>query len=265
MQTFFGEILVDPTLAKQLPLDEAKVLSIVCQLSAQLRMITHTFAIPHTSSRLGWIVNPSPKIVFHEPLLVSQKIIKILKKQIKSGLLLEHLDPFAVLPNASEIVRQYGVKWHMVELGDARLQPDDWGLLGRQEYWDSIPGVSDGLPKVTLASYVEHVKNHFDWAKEYKMLDHVPEHLIEASHLISTLTGFVPDSKDWVAAVSMLLATANGSMQTLREGLEKGNEMRKSVPFAGVRSFQGAVREVAAQKRVTVNGGMVGNKQRIVV
>lgn len=262
MKSFIAKVGLDTNLGKKLTLDENKVLSTICYLSSHLRLICGVFNVPHPSSKIGWIIEPAPKINSLQPSLPIKEIEKIIVKFIKQKYLLSSDDPFAVLPNADQIIETFDVKMNAVEITSDSLICDEWSKLSSDEYWKAIPGVSDGLPKMSLTKFVEAVQSQSDWAKQYPQLANAPPVVLDASFLVFQKTGFIPESNDWLAAVTMLLRMANNDMKTLSEGLDKGQEMRKTVSMTSVRSFQGAVREVAASKRIVT--GTTSNKQRIV-
>lgn len=237
--------------------DEAMVLSGVCELSSQLRTFTALFNIAHVPSRMGWIVDPIPKLQQTFPKLTTKKIQTILRKLAKDELIDYLREPVAARPNVAEIERRYSTGYATVKVSDTVETADiEWDNLSSQEYWDKIPGANHGLPKVTLSEYVEKTKTQFDWAAQYKQLNNAPEHMIEVSYLCHQITGFIPDTNDWLASVNVLLSLSGNNIETLKEGLIKGNVMRSSgqVAMTSLRSYQGAVREVAASKRVVVNG-----------
>ena len=251
MKTFFTEIEREPSLARYFTKAEVIVIGGLCQVSAHLRFICYTFQIPHPSSRLGWVMDPIKVACSFDKDTTEKEAAKIIKKAVKEKLFLEHKNPHAILPNAEEFINRYNVRWHAYNIPDDAIfvQPTD--SLSNQEFWDQIPGISDKLEPITLDQYVDKVKTVFDWAQEYSVLTNVPEYLIEVSKLITDVTGYRPEGKDWIASVLTLYKEAGSDMSILKAGLMRGNEMRKTITFTSIRSFTGAICEEMAQRKIT--------------
>lgn len=251
MDIYTAKLPINPSFVSGFKqMDDAIVLSNICELSAQLHTFCYLFNIPHVASRLGWIVDPTPKLGIVSK-LDTKRISASIKRLVKEKLLDWQKDPLAVRPNVGEIERRFttGYVTQAIEIADV----SEWDSLSNQEYWAAIPGVSDGKPKITLEDYVKKVQSEFEWAKQYSVLNNAPERIIVVSQKISQITGFIPDTKDWIASVSALLAIAGDDTDTLEEGLLKGNVARSTgVTLASLRSYSGFVRDVAASKRVVV-------------